>query len=232
MQIWFTSVVRRSVFLLDWHQIVAENKCWMHVVEYNRSIFDELELELIAKVKVKTCGNLKTPIWHFDDGRSSRPDVFCKKGVLRDFAKSTGKHLCQSLFFNKVAGLRPATLLKKRLWYRCFLVNFVKFLRTPFFSEHLRWLLLLWLQKWGGLANLSLRWSIPNCSPTSTYKVCGKVKNLYLALQACNQEFFRAGKFSWNYGTSINIHLQHGKERSRREKISSFFAWKLLKIAF
>ena len=30
--------------------------------------------------------------------RSSRPEVFCKKGVLRNFA-FTGKHLCQSLFF-------------------------------------------------------------------------------------------------------------------------------------
>ena len=38
--------------------------------------------------------------------RSSRPDVFCKYGVLRNFAKFTGKHLCQSLYFNKVAGLR------------------------------------------------------------------------------------------------------------------------------
>ena len=38
---------------------------------------------------------------------------------------------------------RPATLLKKRLWQRCFPVNFVKFLRTPFFIEHLWWLLLL-----------------------------------------------------------------------------------------
>ena len=27
--------------------------------------------------------------------------MFCKKGVLRNFAKFTGKHLCQSLFFNK-----------------------------------------------------------------------------------------------------------------------------------
>ena len=27
------------------------------------------------------------------------PEVFCKKGVLRNFVKSTGKHLCQSLFF-------------------------------------------------------------------------------------------------------------------------------------
>ena len=76
------------------------------------------------------------------NSRSSRPEVFCKKGVLRNIAKFTGKHLCQSLFFNKVAGLRPATLLKKRLWHRCFPVNFAKFLRTPFFIEHLWWLLL------------------------------------------------------------------------------------------
>ena len=74
--------------------------------------------------------------------RSSRPQVFCEKGVLRNFAKFTGKHLRQSLFFNKVAGLRPATLLKKRLWHWCFPVNFAKFLRTPFFTEHLWWLLL------------------------------------------------------------------------------------------
>ena len=38
----------------------------------------------------------------------------------------------QSLFFKNVTGLRYATLLKKRLWYRCFPVNFAKFLRTSF----------------------------------------------------------------------------------------------------
>ena len=38
-----------------------------------------------------------------------------KKGVLRNFAKFTGKPPCQSLFFNKVAGVTPATLLKRRL---------------------------------------------------------------------------------------------------------------------
>ena len=32
--------------------------------------------------------------------------------------------------FNKVVGLKPATLLKKSLWHRCFSVNFAKFLRT------------------------------------------------------------------------------------------------------
>ena len=65
-----------------------------------------------------------------------------KKGDLRNFAKFTGKLLCQSLFINKVVGLKPATLLKKRLWHRCFPVNFAKFLRTPFFTEDLWWLLL------------------------------------------------------------------------------------------
>ena len=57
-------------------------------------------------------------------------------GVLRNYTKLTGKHLCQSLFFDKIAGLRPATLLKKRLWHRRFSVNFAKFLRTPFVTEH------------------------------------------------------------------------------------------------
>ena len=47
--------------------------------------------------------------------RSSHREAFCKKGILKNFAKFTGKHLCQGLFFSKVAGLRAVTLLKKRL---------------------------------------------------------------------------------------------------------------------
>ena len=38
-------------------------------------------------------------------GRNSHRRCSVKKGVLRNFAKFTGKHLCQRLFFNKVAGL-------------------------------------------------------------------------------------------------------------------------------
>ena len=67
--------------------------------------------------------------------RSSLRRCSVRKGVLRNFAKFTGKYLCQSLFFNKVAGLRPATLLKKRLCRSCFPVNFSKFLRTPFLEN-------------------------------------------------------------------------------------------------
>ena len=61
--------------------------------------------------------------------RSSRPEVCCKKGALKNFAKFTGKHLCRISF------------LKKRLWHSCFPVNFAKFLRPPFFKEHFWWLL-------------------------------------------------------------------------------------------
>ena len=58
-----------------------------------------------------------------------------EKGVLKNFAKFTGKHLCQSLFFNEVADLGPATLLKKILLHRCFPVNFSKFLRAPYLKD-------------------------------------------------------------------------------------------------
>ena len=58
-----------------------------------------------------------------------------KIDVLENFTKFTGKHLCQSLCLNKVAGLRPATLLKKKIWYRCFPRNSAKFLRTPFLQN-------------------------------------------------------------------------------------------------
>ena len=42
---------------------------------------------------------------YLDTFKSSRPEVFCRKSVLKNFAKLTGKHLGQSLFFNEVAGL-------------------------------------------------------------------------------------------------------------------------------
>ena len=68
--------------------------------------------------------------------------MFIKTDFLKNFAIISGKHLCSSLLFNKVAGLRPATLLKRRLQSRCLAVNIVKLFRTPFSTEHLRWLLL------------------------------------------------------------------------------------------
>ena len=63
----------------------------------------------------------------------------------------------------RASGLRPATLLKKRLWHRCFPVNFVKFLRTPFLTEHLPWLLLYMRLAWDYYSS-ALMFFTP-CSP-------------------------------------------------------------------
>ena len=59
---------------------------------------------------------------------------YVKKGFLRNFAKFTGKHLCQRLFFNKVPGLRPMA--------QVFFCEFCERSKNTFFTEHLRWLLL------------------------------------------------------------------------------------------
>ena len=64
--------------------------------------------------------------------RSSCPEVFFKKGVLRNFAKFTGKHLCQRLFINKVAGLAC----------NCEFCEFCEISKNAFFTEQLRRLLL------------------------------------------------------------------------------------------
>ena len=65
------------------------------------------------------------------------------KRVFLEILQNWHENNCANVpFFNKVAGLRPTTLLIKRLWQRCFPENLAKFLRTPFLTEHL-WLLLL-----------------------------------------------------------------------------------------
>ena len=64
-----------------WELLEAIIKCMI--------VFQELNCDPVKKVS------------------NSCPEVFCKKGFLKNFTKFTEKHLCESLFFNKVAGLRP-----------------------------------------------------------------------------------------------------------------------------
>ena len=85
-------------------------------------------------INTSGCSRVNYYILELTDAATCKCSV--REGVLRNFATFAGKYLCQSLFSNEVAGLRSATLLKKRLWHSCFPVNFTKFLKTPF-SEHL-----------------------------------------------------------------------------------------------
>ena len=57
------------------------------------------------------------------------PEVFYEK-IFLEISQNSQESTCATVFFNKVAGLRPATLLKNTLWHRCFPVNFAKFPRT------------------------------------------------------------------------------------------------------
>ena len=62
------------------------------------------------------------------------PPVGASVHISKSIRENTYAHYTvPEPFFNKVAGLR----------HRCFPLSFVKFLRTPFFLEHLCWLLLV-----------------------------------------------------------------------------------------
>ena len=67
---------------------------------------------------------------HFCCSRSRRRWYSGRNGVLRNFAKFTGKHLCQSLFLNKSTG-QSAALLKKKILTQVFSYEFCKILNTP-----------------------------------------------------------------------------------------------------
>ena len=73
-------------------------------------------------------------MWPNPHETAERWKLFFKKGghkIVLNFAKFIGKHMRQSL-----SGLRPTTLLKKRVWHRCFPV---KFFRTPFLQYTSEW---------------------------------------------------------------------------------------------
>ena len=61
--------------------------------------------------------------------------VLWKKGVLR-ISQNSQENTCVKVSFNKVAGLRPATLLKKRL-AQVFFCEFSEIFKNTFFTEHL-----------------------------------------------------------------------------------------------
>ena len=68
------------------------------------------------------------------------PGGVLRKDVLKNFPKFLKKCLRESPFFNKVAGLRSANLLKERLVH-AFPFEFCKIFNNTFLIEHLCWLL-------------------------------------------------------------------------------------------
>ena len=67
--------------------------------------------------------------------RSSHQRCFAKIGLLRNFTKFTGKYLCQSLFFNKVA--LACNFIEKETPAQVFSCEFCEISKNTFFAEHL-----------------------------------------------------------------------------------------------
>ena len=68
--------------------------------------------------------------------------------VFLEIRKIHRKSPVPESLFNEVADHRTETWLKKRLWHRYFPVNFAKFLRKPFLTERLLWLLRKLVRLW------------------------------------------------------------------------------------
>ena len=114
------------------------------------------------------------------------PGVIYKKGVLRNFTKFTEKHLCQSLFLNRVAGLRPQAWqntsgpLLLNCTYSFFIVFFFAFAFFPFVIIFTDWFLLA--TSYFNAATLSkvinnqIKQNFPRF-PTFWFWVKGKTKN-------------------------------------------------------
>ena len=81
-----------------------------------------------------------------------------------------------------------ATLLKKKLWHRCFPVNFVKFLRTPFSQKSSGWLFLISL----GIAIGTVFSKILCSSRSSRPEVFDekRVRNNFTGKYLCRSLFF------------------------------------------
>ena len=69
--------------------------------------------------------------------RSSHRRCSVREGVLRNFTKFTGKHMCQSLFFLLKFQAPPATLFKKETLKQVFSCEFHEISKITFFTEHL-----------------------------------------------------------------------------------------------
>ena len=74
----------------------------------------------------------------YSSSRSNYQRCSIKKSVRKNLAIFTGNHhLCQSLFLNKVAGLRPATLFKKETLVQVFSCEICEAFKITFLTEQI-----------------------------------------------------------------------------------------------
>ena len=91
--------------------------------------------------------------------RSSHQRCYVRKGVLRNFTKFTGKHLYQSIFFNKVGGLRHAKHAKQAILWSTPSTLFYEVRQTPHSMKHTKHVkcVILWSRP-----SMPIFWSTPS----------------------------------------------------------------------
>ena len=76
---------------------------------------------------------------HLSDAIVRRCSV---KKVFVKISQNSQQNTCATVSFLIKLLVSTCNFIKKRLLHRCFPVSFVKFLKTPFFKDHLWWLFL------------------------------------------------------------------------------------------
>ena len=76
---------------------------------------------------------------HFKFQKQSFPGVLQNRFSLKLFKTQRKLPVTESLF-NKVKGLQPATLIEKRLWQKCFTLDFARLFKTCFLHNTSGWL--------------------------------------------------------------------------------------------
>ena len=108
-------------------------RCCYEFCKISKNTFLHITPLVVVSVKCFDCYISLRKLFPF---RSSRPAMFCKKGVVRNFAKFTRKHLCQSLLFNKVTGLPEAwDFFKKETVALVFSGEFWEIFKNTFFKR-------------------------------------------------------------------------------------------------
>ena len=149
-----------------------------------------------------------------------------KRVVIKISENSKGGIPVLKSFFNKVAGLRPATLLKKRLQstlskkslqYMCFFCEFSKIVKRTFFTENLR-----------ATASEKEKNSFGKClihvtKQASTvllfciiYTSCKILLSVYYRFSNCQKELLRKYFTIWNQSPRINATLNLSSSHSSK----------------
>ena len=128
---------------------MAENKSWVVALIVPSFIVNLTWALFILRIALYTYLKLEVRFWisknvassffgysklNIHRGRHYRCSI--KKGVLRNFANFTGKHLCKSLLFKKLAGL-ACHFIEKVTLAQVFSCEYCEICKSTFFTEHL-----------------------------------------------------------------------------------------------